>query len=58
MDTLTAIGVTVAGIIIGAAITVVILRAKRKQSPSRFPFDAYKARELDRRGMIDRTKRR
>ena len=30
MDSLTAIGVTCAGIVIGAAITVVILRAKRK----------------------------
>jgi len=39
VDTITAIGVTVAGIIIGAAITVIILRAKRKQSPARFPFD-------------------
>ena len=58
MDSLTAIGVIFAGIIIGAAITVVILRAKRKQSPARFTFDDYKARELDRRGLLDRTKRR
>ena len=43
----------------GAAITVVLLRAKRKQSPpviGRLNFDSYKADELDQRGLLDRTK--
>ena len=43
----------------GAAITVVLLRAKRKQSPpviGRLNFDSYKAGELDQRGLLDRTK--
>ncbi|KHK01644.1 MAG: hypothetical protein ACP59X_05040 [Solidesulfovibrio sp. DCME] len=53
------LGVTLAGIVIGTVITLVILRTKRKQSSpvkKRFDFDGYKAGELDKRGLIDRTK--
>lgn len=54
-----ALGVVIAGIVIGAAVTVAILRAKRRKSPPvprRFDFDGYKESELDMRGLIDRTK--
>ena len=58
MDLFT-LGVITAGIVIGAAVTVTILRAKRRRSPpvvGRLDFDSYKEGELDKRGLIDRTK--
>ncbi|BAH74199.1 hypothetical protein [Solidesulfovibrio magneticus] len=58
MDLFT-LGVIIAGIVIGAAVTVTILRAKRRRSPpvaGRFDSDGYKESELGKRGLIDRTK--
>lgn len=43
-----------------ALVAVFVLRTKRHDAgsvPGRFDFDGYKESELNRRGMLDRTKR-
>ena len=47
------------GLAVLALVAIFVWKAKRRRSPpeaGRFDFDGYKASELNRRGLIDRTK--